>query len=90
MSHVSKMLTLTYNQASSVIIKNALDLILNIIHTIIKLLTPGVDEPNIVFTLRENRSISVGKPCTDSVPPTMQSQIPKSRDVILFFRQMTF
>jgi hypothetical protein len=28
---------------------------------------------------------SVGKPCTDSVPPTTQSQIPKSRDVILFF-----
>jgi len=88
MSHVSKMLTLAYNRASSAIIKNALDLILNIIHTIIKLLTPGVDEPNIV--LRENRSISVGKPCTDSIPPTMQSQIPKSRDVTLFFRQMTF
>ena len=29
--------------------------------------------------------LSVGKPRTDSVPPTMQSQIPKSRDVTLFF-----
>ena len=29
--------------------------------------------------------VSVGKPRTDSVPPTMQSQIPKSRDVTLFF-----
>ena len=28
---------------------------------------------------------TVGKPRTDSVPPTMQSQIPKSRDVTLFF-----
>jgi hypothetical protein len=28
---------------------------------------------------------AVGKPRTDSVPPTMQSQIPKSRDVTLFF-----
>ena len=26
---------------------------------------------------------------TDSVPPTMQSQIPKSRDVTLFFLDMT-
>ena len=33
---------------------------------------------------------SVGKPRTDSVPPTMQSQIPKSRDVTLFFLDMTF
>ena len=32
---------------------------------------------------------SVGKPRTDSVPPTMQSQIPKSRDVTLFFLDMT-
>ena len=31
----------------------------------------------------------VGKPRTDSVPPTMQSQIPKSRDVTLFFLDMT-
>jgi hypothetical protein len=29
--------------------------------------------------------VAVGKPRTDSVPPTMQSQIPKSRDVTLFF-----
>ena len=29
--------------------------------------------------------ITVGKPRTDSVPPTMQSQIPKSREVTLFF-----
>ena len=28
---------------------------------------------------------TVGKPRTDSVPPTMQSQIPKSRDITLFF-----
>ena len=28
---------------------------------------------------------TVGKPRTDSVLPTMQSQIPKSRDVTLFF-----
>ena len=28
---------------------------------------------------------TVGKPRTDSVPPTMQSQTPKSRDVTLFF-----
>ena len=33
--------------------------------------------------------LSVGKPRTDSVPPTMQSQIPKSRDVTLFFLDMT-
>jgi hypothetical protein len=33
--------------------------------------------------------LSVGKPCTDSVPPTMQRKIPKSRDVALFYRQMT-
>ena len=33
--------------------------------------------------------ITVGKPRTDSVPPTMQSQIPKSRDVTLFFLDMT-
>jgi hypothetical protein len=32
---------------------------------------------------------AVGKPHTDSVPPTMQSQIPKSRDVTLFFLDMT-
>ena len=32
---------------------------------------------------------TVGKPRTDSVPPTMQSQIPKSRDVTLFFLDMT-
>jgi hypothetical protein len=32
---------------------------------------------------------SVGKPRTDSVPPTMQSQIPKSRNVTLFFLDMT-
>ena len=31
----------------------------------------------------------VGKPRTDSVPPTVQSQIPKSRDVTLFFLDMT-
>jgi hypothetical protein len=36
-------------------------------------------------TERNGNSISVGKPRTDSVPPTMQSQIPKSRDVTLFF-----
>jgi hypothetical protein len=29
--------------------------------------------------------VGVGKPHTDSVPPTMQGQIPKSRDVTLFF-----
>jgi hypothetical protein len=34
---------------------------------------------------RKTNSKSVGKPRTDSVPPTMQSQIPKSRDVTLFF-----
>ena len=33
---------------------------------------------------------AVGKPRTDSVPPTMQSQIPKLRDVTLFFLDMTF
>jgi hypothetical protein len=32
-----------------------------------------------------DRLLAVGKPHTDSVPPTMQSQIPKSRDVTLFF-----
>lgn len=32
---------------------------------------------------------TVGMPRTDSVPPTMQSQIPKSRDVTLFFLDMT-
>ena len=34
-------------------------------------------------------SQTVGKPRTGSVPPTMQSQIPKSRDVTLFFLDMT-
>ena len=33
--------------------------------------------------------LPVGKPRTDSVPPTMQSQIPKSRDVTLLFLDMT-
>ena len=33
--------------------------------------------------------VTVGKPRTDSVPPTMQSQIPKSRDVTLFFLDIT-
>jgi hypothetical protein len=32
---------------------------------------------------------SVGKPCSDFVPPTMQSQVSKPMDVTLFFRQMT-
>jgi hypothetical protein len=32
---------------------------------------------------------TVGKSRTDSVPPTMQSQIPKARDVTLFFLDMT-
>ena len=33
---------------------------------------------------------TVGKPRTDSVPPTMQSQIPKSRDVTLFLDRWRF
>jgi hypothetical protein len=37
------------------------------------------------WTLKLYRLQPVGKPHTDSVPPTMQSQIPKSRDVTLFF-----
>ena len=39
----------------------------------------------LVIIERKYRKLSVGKPRTDSVPPTMQSQIPKSRDVTLFF-----
>ena len=38
-----------------------------------------------VFYIRNKGTFPVGKPRTDSVPPTMQSQIPKSRDVTLFF-----
>ena len=37
-----------------------------------------------------HKRCSVGKPCTDSVPPTMQSQIPKSRDVTLFLDRWRF
>ena len=38
------------------------------------------------YKVKEKTAIvPVGKPHTDSVPPTMQSQIPKSRDVTLFF-----
>ena len=40
-------------------------------------------------TRLDNQINAVGKPRTDSVPPTMQSQIPKSRDVTLFFLDMT-
>ena len=40
----------------------------------------------IIFIYKKKLKIpTVGKPRTDSVPPTMQSQIPKSRDVTLFF-----
>ena len=42
------------------------------------------------YKVKEKTAIvPVGKPHTDSVPPTMQSQIPKSRDVTLFFLDMT-
>ena len=43
----------------------------------------------IVYFFFDDRLFTVGKPRTDSVPPTMQSQIPKSRDVTLFFLNMT-
>jgi hypothetical protein len=42
------------------------------------------EEASIIMTIE-----TVGKPRTDSVPPTMQSQIPKTRDVTLFFLDMT-
>ena len=39
--------------------------------------------------IKHSVKLTVGKPRTDSVPPTMQSQIPKSRDVTLFFLDIT-
>jgi hypothetical protein len=51
---------------------------------------PVIYPPNILRFIIEKQHIqTVGKPRTDSVPPTMQSQIPKSRDVTLFFLDMT-
>ena len=56
---------------------------------VIGALLSGGKKKDMLTTFQKYWNNPVGKPRTDSVPPTMQSQIPKSRDVTLFFLDMT-